>query len=95
MLKRKGPQDLFSERQRSVKWLSMPIRSALFWNITWRRVVIIYRRFGTTYQSHLQVHNLDLEDGNDTLSRNVGKTITKRRRVISQKSADVNNAAEA
>jgi hypothetical protein len=27
--------------------------SALFWDITWRRVVIIYRRFGTTYRSHL------------------------------------------
>jgi hypothetical protein len=27
---------------------------ALFWDITQRRVVIIYRRFGTTYGSHLQ-----------------------------------------
>jgi hypothetical protein len=31
----------------------MLIRSALFWDITQRRVVIIYRRFGTTYRSHL------------------------------------------
>jgi hypothetical protein len=30
------------------------IRSALFWDITQRRVVIVYRRFGTTYPSHLQ-----------------------------------------
>jgi hypothetical protein len=29
-------------------------RSALFWGITRSRVVIIYRRFGTTYRSHLQ-----------------------------------------
>jgi hypothetical protein len=29
-------------------------RSALFWNITQRRVTIIYRRFGTTYRSHFQ-----------------------------------------
>jgi hypothetical protein len=32
----------------------MLMRSALFWDITWRCVVIVYRRFGTTYQSHLQ-----------------------------------------
>jgi hypothetical protein len=30
------------------------LRSALFWDITRHRVVIVYRRFGTTYQSHLQ-----------------------------------------
>jgi hypothetical protein len=29
-------------------------RSALFWDITQRRVVILYRHFGTTYRSHLQ-----------------------------------------
>jgi hypothetical protein len=28
--------------------------SALFWDITQRRVVVPYRRFGTTYRSHLQ-----------------------------------------
>jgi hypothetical protein len=31
------------------------IRSALFWDITQSRVVILYRRFRTTYPSHLQV----------------------------------------
>jgi len=31
------------------------MRSALFFGITQRRVVIPYRRFGTTYRSHLQV----------------------------------------
>jgi hypothetical protein len=30
------------------------LRSALFWNITQRRVVILYRCFGTTYRSQLQ-----------------------------------------
>jgi hypothetical protein len=39
-------------------WLQAPasmlIRSALFCGITQRRVVIFYRRFGTTYQSHIQ-----------------------------------------
>ena len=29
-------------------------RSALFWDITQRRVVILYWRFGTTYRSHLE-----------------------------------------
>ena len=31
------------------------LRSALFWDITQRRVLNLYRRFGTTYRSHLQV----------------------------------------
>jgi hypothetical protein len=30
------------------------LRSALFWDITRHRVVSNYRRFGTTYRSHLQ-----------------------------------------
>jgi hypothetical protein len=56
-------------------------KSALFWDITQRKVVILYRRFGTTYRSHLQgsshirrilVGFLDLEDGTDILYRNVG-----------------------
>jgi hypothetical protein len=34
---------------------AMLMRSGLFWDITRRRVVIVYRRFGTTYRSHLQV----------------------------------------
>jgi hypothetical protein len=53
-----------------------------------RRVVILYRRFGTTYRSHLKgsrssrrvlvqelpfLEFLTLEDGTYTLSRNVGK----------------------
>jgi hypothetical protein len=43
-------------------------------------MVILYRRFGTTYRSHLQgsrIPSLDflaLEDGTDTLSRNVAWT---------------------
>ena len=32
------------------------VRTALFWTITQRVVVIPYRRFGTTYRSHLQGH---------------------------------------
>jgi hypothetical protein len=30
------------------------MRTALFWDITQRVLVVPYRRFGTTYQSHLQ-----------------------------------------
>jgi hypothetical protein len=30
------------------------LRTVLFWSITQRRVVILYRRFGTTYRFHLQ-----------------------------------------
>jgi hypothetical protein len=33
------------------------LRSALFWAITRRRMVILYRRFGTTYRSHLHGSN--------------------------------------
>jgi hypothetical protein len=32
----------------------MILRSALFWDITQSGVVILYRRFGKTYRSHLQ-----------------------------------------
>jgi len=64
--------------------------TALFWAITQQEVVISYRRFGKTYRFHLQgprtsapsamVNNpniwvLDLEDGTDRLSRNVGNTL--------------------
>ena len=39
------------------------VRTALFWVITQRVVAISYRRFGTTYQYHLQgVENLNLLD---------------------------------
>jgi hypothetical protein len=32
----------------------MLMRTALFWDVTQRRVVILYRRFGTMYRSHLK-----------------------------------------
>jgi hypothetical protein len=32
------------------------MRSSLFWDVTQPRVVIMYRRFGTTYRSHLVDH---------------------------------------
>jgi hypothetical protein len=52
---------------------SFNMRSALFWDITRRRVVIIYQRFGTTYRSHL--HGSRVRVGTNTLSRNVGKQL--------------------
>jgi hypothetical protein len=61
----------------------MLMRSALFWDIARRRVVTVYRRFGTKHRSHLRgsrdrVGNVGLltrEDGTDMLSRNVGKQL--------------------
>jgi len=46
-------------------------------------VVILYRRFGTTYRSHFQGSSwsssfldfLTLEDGDERLSRNVGRKL--------------------
>jgi len=46
------------------------MRTALFWVVTQREVLTSYRRFGTTYRSHLR-----LEDGTDTLSRNVANRL--------------------
>jgi hypothetical protein len=60
------------------------LRSSLFWDNTRRRVVIVYRRFGTTCRSHLHGSNVRVgkqrkkktrEVGTDTLSRNVGKQL--------------------
>jgi len=52
----------------------------IFWVITLRVVVIYYRRFGTTYRSCPQGSRIlepiilaPIEDGTDSLSRNVGK----------------------
>jgi hypothetical protein len=56
------------------KVLYQHMRSALFWDITRRHVVIIYRRSVTTYRSHLQGSRVR-EDGTDTLSMNVGKQL--------------------
>ena len=50
------------------------LRTALFWVITQRVVVICYRRFGTTYRSHLQGSRKQ-KMGRDRLSRNVWKKL--------------------
>ena len=47
------------------------MRTALFWVITQRVVVISYRRFGTIYRTHLQ----GVPDGTVRLSRNVGRKL--------------------
>jgi hypothetical protein len=58
-------------------------------------VVVLYRRFGTTYWSHVQGDLLTLEYGTDRLSRNVGTELPLNC-VISQKSVHlVHIAAEA
>jgi hypothetical protein len=60
--------------------VTLKLRSALFWDVTQRQVVIVCRRFGITYLSHLEgsrlfllLDFLILEAGPDTLSRNVDK----------------------
>ena len=48
--------------------LMVPDEICALWDITQRIVVIPYRRFGTTYRSHLQGSRMKtrtLEDGND------------------------------
>jgi hypothetical protein len=55
--------------------------SALFCDITLRRVIIVYRRFGKAYRSYFHGSGVKeekystLEDVTDTLSRNVGKQL--------------------
>jgi hypothetical protein len=46
---------IFNLEKRIVKGYEMG--SALFWDFTQRRMVVSYRRFGTTYWSHLQGSN--------------------------------------
>jgi hypothetical protein len=57
--------------------------SAPLWDITWHRAVIVYRRFGTMCRSH--PHGSRAQVGK--------QTIATRRRVISQKRADLMNIA--
>ena len=49
------------------------LNSSFFWDVTKRRLLVIYRPFGTTYDLIFsnQTRLLDTEDATDTLSRNV------------------------
>jgi hypothetical protein len=67
------------------------MKYALFWDITQRRVIILYRSFGKTYWFYLQgpgsprrkpvkgyavyIGKCFVEDGTERLSRNVGKVL--------------------
>ena len=44
----------FHTRSKDNEYATWNLRSALFWDITQRWVVVLYRRFGTNYLSHLQ-----------------------------------------
>jgi len=55
-------------------YFDQDLRTALFWAISQRVVLIPYRRFGTNYRSHLQ-GSKTLDDGTDSLSRNHGKEL--------------------
>jgi len=65
----------FTERMHyNAHRLGKMLRTALFWTITQRVVAIRYRRFGTTYPSHIQwSRNQNMEP--DRLSRNVVKKL--------------------
>jgi hypothetical protein len=70
----------YVSRKKKKTWFqasaAMLMRSALFWGITRRRVLIVYGRFGTKYLSHLHRSRVLIrEDGTDTLFRNVGKQL--------------------
>jgi hypothetical protein len=41
----------------------MLIKSVLFWDITQRRAVVVYRRFGIMYLSHFKVQEVQEEKG--------------------------------
>jgi hypothetical protein len=72
--------------------------SSLFWDVTQRRLVISYRRFGTTYRFHLQrsskprflLDYLTHEDGSDRLSRNVGNYQSTLRNIPEERRSDMN-----
>jgi hypothetical protein len=56
--------------------ISSQMRTALFRVITQQVVVISYRRFGKTYRSHPRDSRVfNPENGNERLSRNVGKKL--------------------
>jgi hypothetical protein len=78
-----GPQDR-SGRAWFQASAAKYMKTALFWVITQRVVVISYRRFGTTYWSHLQGSKsqekefLTPYNGTDRLFRNVGRKLPRR-----------------
>jgi len=60
---------------------------ALVCDFTWRRMVNPYRRFGTTYRSHIEGSNRPRRDRQFVPNRRYGINIL--RHVKSQKSADL------
>jgi len=51
-------------------------RSAFFWDFTQRWLLVSYRRFGTSYRSHLQGPTWVHEVVTDSLSQNVSSYLT-------------------
>jgi hypothetical protein len=71
---------IFFEFQEVLKSHSM--RTAVFWVVTQRLVLVPYRHFGSTYRFHLRGSGatnsfgfLKREDRTDRLSRNVGRKL--------------------
>jgi hypothetical protein len=76
------------KRDTIVAWRSLlQMRSALFWDITQRLVEIVYRRFGTTYQSHLQGSRTSASCGSNlpTFRNNVSSPSSRVKDVFTSK----------
>jgi hypothetical protein len=58
----------------------MLMKSVVFWVITRRRVVIIYRRFGTTYRSHL--HGSRFQVGKKACNKETGQHVSPPRYAV-------------
>jgi hypothetical protein len=81
---------ILTDIKRKISWsfngtFTKNLISAVFWTVTQRVVVVLYRCFGTNYRIHRQGSIiqvlalaswfLTLDDGSDVLSRNVGKEL--------------------
>jgi hypothetical protein len=73
--------------------------SVLFWDITQRRMLMLYRRFGQPirpiFKGQEELDFLSLEDGSDRLSLNVGKALPLDAALFHKSTDLINNAAEA
>jgi hypothetical protein len=96
VMSRRSTTPEFASRLRCTSWsYESYIRTALFWVITRRVVVISYWRFGTTYRSHpqdpriLSFGFLGPEDGTDRSSRNVSNYHYSKRNNPEQRSSQL------
>jgi len=63
----------FIYHQHYIIFANENLRSSLFWNDTWRRLAVSYRRFETIYKSHPQATAWPLKGPKDCLETSVIK----------------------